>query len=139
MSCRAHIPGLCSLLVATVMMAGAIGCSESKAASSVPSSNAAAAVGACGEKDLPDCPLQGWMKSTLRTYLNAKDTTRLAGALQQLADKTPPGYDGWRETAQGAAKAANTGDIPAVKAACKSCHDQHRPRFRNERRQIALF
>jgi hypothetical protein len=79
------------------------------------------------------------MKSTLRTYLNAKDTTRLAGALQQLADKTPPGYDGWRETALGAAKAAGSGDIPSVKAACKHCHDQHRSRFRSERRQVALF
>ena len=79
------------------------------------------------------------MKSTLRTYLNAKDTTRLARALEQLGAKTPPGYDGWRETALAAAKAAGSGDIPAVKAACKSCHDQHRTRFRSERRQVPLF
>jgi cytochrome c553 len=79
------------------------------------------------------------MKATLRSYLNAKDTVRLASSLEQLAEKAPPGYADWRETALAAAKAARSGDLPTAKTECKHCHDKHRNRFRAERRTVALF
>jgi len=126
------------LLIALGLMGGLIGCSESRAAAGG-GGEAKASVGACGDKDLPDCPLQSWMKSTVRTYLNAHDMDRLAGALEQLALKEPPGYAGWRESSLAAAKAARSGDVPAAKAECKRCHDQHRNKFRKERRNVALF
>lgn len=124
------------LLLVSAACAGA--CSESKAAAGGGGVNASG-VGSCGDKDLPDCPLQGWMKSTLKPYLTAHDTGRLARSLEQLAEKAPAGFDGWRESALTAAKAARAEDIPSVKAECKHCHDQHRNRFRSQRRTIPLF
>jgi hypothetical protein len=79
------------------------------------------------------------MKATLKPYLAANDTARLADALDQLSAKAPPGFNGWGESAQDAAKAARAGDVAAVKAACKHCHDEHRNRFRKERRTAAMF
>lgn len=125
------------LLVAVCLVVGALGCQESQAAGGAGPTKAS--VGACGDKDLPDCPLQSWMKSTVRTYLNANDMDRLAGALDELAAKEPPGYPGWRESALTAAKAARSGNVPAAKAECKRCHDQHRNQFRKERRNVPLF
>ncbi len=128
-----------SLLGLLAVLAGASACSESKAAASNASGANLSGAGVCGDKQLPDCPLQGWMKSTLKSYLSANDTGRLASSLEQLADKAPPAFDGWRESALAAAKAARDGDLPSVKAQCKHCHDQHRNRFRSERRTVALF
>jgi hypothetical protein len=125
------------LLVALCLVVGALGCQESQAAGGA--GPAKASVGACGDKDLPDCPLQTWMKSTVRTYLNANDMDRLAGALEQLAEKEPQGYTGWRESSLAAAKAARSGNVPAAKAECKRCHDQLRNRFRKEHRGVSLF
>ena len=135
---RRVIPQPGALLGLLALLAVAAGCSESKAASGNAGANPSGA-GPCGDTQLPDCPLQGWMKSTLKPYLNAQDTTRLASSLEQLAEKAPAGFDGWRESALVAAKAARDGDIPNVKAECKRCHDQHRNRFRSERRMIAIF
>ena len=148
-----------TLLSLMALSFGTGGCSESKAAAGTSATGAAgsgaAAVGssgtgtaspgaataveACGKTGLPDCPLQSWMKATVQAYLRANDTGRLATALEQLADKSPAGFDGWRESALQAAKAARSGDVPSIKAACKQCHDQHRSRFRNEIRSAALF
>ena len=124
-------------LLVALGVGGLLGCSESRAAGA--GGETKASVGACGDKDLPDCPLQSWMKSTVRTYLNANDMDRLAGALEQLAAKEPPGYTGWRESSLAAAKAARSGDVAATKAECKRCHDQLRNQFRKERRNISLF
>lgn len=125
------------LLLSIVSSAG--GCSKSAAAQATDATANPSGEGVCGDKNLPDCPLQQWMKATLKPYVAANDTVRLAGALEQLAEKAPPGFDGWRESAQDAAKSAKGGDIAAVKAACKHCHDAHRNRFRKERRTVAMF
>jgi hypothetical protein len=126
-------------LLASLVASGSA-CSESNAASTGNATTASGnGAGVCGDKDLPDCPLQNWMKATLKSYLNAKDTTRLAQSLEQLAEKAPPGFDGWKDSALTAAKAARGGDIPTVKAECKHCHDRHRNRFRAERRTTSLF
>jgi len=128
-----------AVLAAAALSAANGGCSKSEAAEIAGAAANPTGQGSCGDKDLPDCPLQGWMKATLKPYLTANDTARLAAALDQLADKAPPGFDGWRESAADAAKAARAGDTAAVKAACKHCHDQHREHFRKERRLQALF
>lgn len=119
------------------LLAG-IGCSESQAASATTTTKAETSA-TCGGKDMPDCPLQGWMKATLKSYLSAKDTTRLATSLELLAEKSPAGYDGWREMSLAGADAARKGDLAAVKAECSRCHDEHRGRFRREQRAVVLF
>jgi hypothetical protein len=121
------------------LLGGVTGCSKSAAAQATEAATNPSGEGVCGDKDLPDCPLQQWMKATLKPYVAANDTARLTAALEQLAEKAPPGFDGWRESAQDAAKAAKNSDIAAVKAGCKHCHDTHRNRFRKERRTVAMF
>lgn len=79
------------------------------------------------------------MKDSVRAYLNAGDNARLASALDQLAKHRPDGYSGWELSAKRAADAARAGDTAAVKAECKSCHDQFRDRFRTEMRGARLF
>jgi hypothetical protein len=127
-------------LVVSLTFGGVLGgCSKSEAAQPPAAEGTPGGQGTCGDKDLPDCPLQGWMKATLKPYVAASDTARLAEALEQLAAAAPAGFDGWRETAEQSAKAARAGDLAGAKVGCKRCHDAHRSRFRKERRAVALF
>lgn len=114
------------------------GCAEPKAATES-GARPAQAVGPCGDKGLPDCPLQGWMKANLQSQLNAGDMTRLARALDELSTRAPAGFEGWSASASKAAEAARGNDIAGVKAECKGCHDRDRARFRAEIRKVALF
>lgn len=100
---------------------------------------AAAASVSCGGKSLPDCPLQGWMKSTLQSYQKEKDYTRLATSLEKLAANAPEGYGTWKELALAGAAAALKHDDTAVSKNCKTCHNEHRQRFRKERRAEPIF
>jgi len=79
------------------------------------------------------------MKDSVRAYMNAGDNARLATSLDQLATHVPAGYSGWEASAKRAADAARAGDAVAIKAECKSCHDQFRERFRTEMRGVRLF
>ncbi len=131
------------LLLASFATLPAWGCSKTPDPESAPTVNAAAtsqpAVTDCGNKGQPDCPLQGWMKDSVRAYMNAGDHERLASALDQLASHMPAGYSGWEMSAQRAAAAARVKDTTAIKAECKSCHDEFRERFRAEMRGARLF
>jgi len=93
----------------------------------------------CGKKPLPDCPLQKWMKDNMKPALDQKDSVALAKALDHVAEHPPSGFAGWDTIAKKGADAARAGDIDAVKAACKSCHDDQRPRFKKEIRDKPLF
>lgn len=79
------------------------------------------------------------MKSTLQTYQREKDFARLATELEKLAAHAPEGYANWEETALAGAAAAQQKDETAVSKNCKSCHNEHRTRFRKERRAVPLF
>ena len=95
---------------------------------------AARAVAACGGKGQPDCPLQQWMKATLQTYQRERAFDRMASAFDQLAAKAPDGYAKWADVAEAGAKASRAHDEAGVRQACKTCHDDHRQRYRQERR-----
>lgn len=94
---------------------------------------------ACGGKQLPDCPLQAWMKSTVQAYLMAGDTARLAKALDDLARHPPDGFPNWSESARIASDAARVGDVATVRTQCQECHVQHRAAFRARMRTARLF
>ena len=93
----------------------------------------------CGSKGQQDCPLQGWMKSTLQTYQRAKDHPRLTAALGKLAEHAPEGYGEWKAMAEAGARAAQAQDDTAISKSCKACHNEYRSRFRKERRAQPLF
>lgn len=113
--------------------------SDSDKQSGAPPPPSASAAAACGGKTQPDCPLQGWMKSTLQTYQREKDFGRLTSSLEKLAANAPEGYANWKETALAGALAAQQKDETAISKNCKSCHNEHRTRFRKERRTVPLF
>lgn len=124
-----------SRVLVVIAFAGVInGCKKSE------EDDAAAKPGAtCGKKPLPDCPLQKWMKENLKPALEQKDGERLAKGLENVASHAPGGFSTWSEIATAGAEAARKGDITEVKAKCKTCHDEHRSRFREEIREKPLF
>jgi hypothetical protein len=128
--------------LASILGIVSIACSEASGASGAPGAeprivtNTAAA---CGSKGQPDCPLQGWMKATVQTYLKAGDKERLATSLAELARHAPPGFDGWETAAKAGSDAAQAGDLAAVRAQCQACHQKNRARYRTEIRSAKLF
>lgn len=98
-----------------------------------------AVVASCGSGGAPDCPLQLWMKATLQAHMRRHDYERLGAALEELGKKEPPGYSGWAESSAEGAAAAARKDEAGVSQSCKTCHDQHRDRYRKELRSQALF
>jgi hypothetical protein len=123
---------------ALLLLGIGVGCSAPPTASASPP-EAAAPVTACGGKELPDCPLQGWMKSTVQAYLNAGDKVRLAKALDELGSHAPEGFTNWSESARAAAEAARAGDVAGIRTQCQACHEQHRANFRATMRTVRLF
>lgn len=109
-------------------------CRQEAAAARAEPSTETARVADCGSGGAPDCPLQLWMKSTLQAHMRRHDYERLASALQELGKKAPPGYSGWAESSTQGAAAAARKDEAGVSASCKTCHDQHRDRYRKELR-----
>lgn len=92
----------------------------------------------CGDKGLPDCPLQRWMKGTLQTYQRAADHERLASALKELAEHAPAGYRDWKAISEKGAQLAAAKDDTALKQICRDCHQTHRARYRKEQRMTPM-
>ncbi|MDB4942692.1 MAG: hypothetical protein JWP97_2226, partial [Labilithrix sp.] len=106
------------------------------AAASAPAAagDLAAANAACGTKPLPDCPLQAWMKANTNPFIADNDMPALAAALDRAATFAPPGYTTWASIAKDGAKAAKAGDLAAAKASCRTCHEQHKAKYKAELR-----
>jgi hypothetical protein len=68
-----------------------------------------------------------------------KDNAALAQAFDTVASHPPSGFSGWDTIAKKGAEAARAGNLDDVKASCKSCHDDLRPRFKKEIRDKPLF
>jgi len=89
--------------------------------------------GECGTKPLPDCPLQGWMKTNANPPVMAGDTAALAPVLEKIVAFAPgAGYPNWASIAKDGAAAAKSGDLTAAKASCRTCHDQYKQKYKNE-------
>jgi hypothetical protein len=89
----------------------------------------------CGEKDLPDCPLQLWMKQNASTMLGFGEITTLAEVFDEIAGLAPPqlgpAYDfpNWESISKDGASAARIGNLTAAKASCRGCHSQYLRRY----------
>jgi hypothetical protein len=118
---------------------GVAGCQKEAAAARAEPRPEAAVAASCGSAGLPDCPLQIWMKATLQAHMRRHDYERLGPALEELGKKAPAGYAGWAESSAEGAAAAARKDESGVSQSCKTCHDQHRDRYRKELRGQAVF
>jgi hypothetical protein len=126
---------------ALLALLGVAGCQNSAAATAPVESQRSPAKEAprCGDKGLPDCPLQRWMKGTMQTYQRAGDHARLAGAFRELAEHAPSGFESWKSQAERGAQLALDKNDDGVKQICKDCHNEHRSRYRKELRGAPLW
>ncbi len=72
------------------------------------------------------------MKSNANPPVMANDAEGLANVLDKIAAMSPPGFANWASISKDGAKAARDGDISAAKAACRSCHEQYKQKYRDE-------
>ena len=101
---------------------------------------------ACGSKDLPDCPLQSWMKRHAKTLISFGEISSIGEAFDQIASFAPTSrledggleYPYWVSIARDGAAAARAGDLDAAKGACRGCHTQYRATYHASMRGRAL-
>jgi cytochrome c553 len=90
----------------------------------------AAGVAVAGE---PKTLLGKWMKPNMGAPLAGQDFDKLKASFDVVAGKPPPGdYPQWASMSAVGAKASTAKDVPAIKAACKQCHDAYKTKYENE-------
>jgi len=99
---------------------------------------AAASAVACGDRPAPPCPLAAWMKANATPAITTQDYDALADVLDKTVALAPPGYVNWASIARDGAAAARVQSLDAVKASCRSCHNQFRGRYKAEMRARPL-
>jgi hypothetical protein len=126
------------LLASVVVGAAVIGAAPSLA------SAADAPAGQCGSKENP-CPLQKWMRENMGGPMSSGDFAALEASFTKAAgfapDKSWNGGDAkanWDSISKAGAEAAKKKDQPAVKAACKSCHDAFKDKYKAQFRTKAV-
>jgi hypothetical protein len=100
-------------------------------------STPAAPVVACGAAGQPKCPLERWMEDNVEAAAENGDLPRLADLYTKMAGFAPDpswntGATSWRAISETAATKARAGDVRGARAACKSCHQAWRERYRAE-------
>jgi hypothetical protein len=93
---------------------------------------------ACGDAPAPPCPLAAWMKANASPAITKPDFDALAGVLDQTVALAPGGYPNWASIARDGAAAARAQDLSAVKASCRSCHNQYRYLYKAQLRSRPL-
>jgi cytochrome c553 len=74
------------------------------------------------------------MKANANPAVMSSNLPALATALDKIATFAPAGYTNWGSIAKDGAAAAKSGDLAAAKAACRSCHDQYKSKYKSEMR-----
>jgi hypothetical protein len=105
---------------------------------------AASADDACGTKENP-CPLQKWMRQNMAPANASGDMAALGTDFDKLSKLAPdPKWNGadakanWDAIAKAGQAAAKANDAAAVKAACKSCHDAFKDKYKTQFRTKAV-
>jgi hypothetical protein len=98
----------------------------------------------CGSKDNP-CPLQKWMRQNMAPANASGDMAALATDFDKVGKISPdPKWNGadakanWDAIAKAGQAAAKANDAAAVKAACKSCHDGFKDKYKTQFRTKAV-
>jgi hypothetical protein len=85
---------------------------------------------ACGTADAP-CPLQKWMRANMGAAQAAGDMAALGKALDHAATLSPDAtWTTWVQFAKQGSAAAAANDMNGAKAACKSCHDAYKDKYK---------
>jgi hypothetical protein len=94
--------------------------------------------GACGDKPLPPCPLNAWMKANMSPAILSSDFDALAVDFEKVATFAPANYQNWSSIGKDGADAARAQSLDGVKGACRGCHAQYRDRYKKEMRDRPL-
>jgi hypothetical protein len=78
------------------------------------------------------------MKANTAPAMSAQDFDALATALDKISGFAPPGYTNWVSISKDGADAARVKNLDAVKASCRSCHNQFKDRYKREMRPRAI-
>jgi hypothetical protein len=62
----------------------------------------------------------------------------LAIAFEKITKMAPAGYTNWVSISKDGAAAAKASNVDASKAACRSCHDQYKAKYKAEMRARTL-
>jgi hypothetical protein len=74
------------------------------------------------------------MKANTSAAMSAEDFDALATALDKVIGFAPSGYGNWASIARDGAAAARVQNLDAVKASCRSCHNQYKNKYKQEMR-----
>jgi cytochrome c556 len=78
------------------------------------------------------------MKANATPAITTQNFDELAEVLGKTVALAPPGYVNWASIARDGADAARAQSLDAVKASCRSCHNQYRARYKAEMRARPL-
>jgi hypothetical protein len=70
------------------------------------------------------------MRGEATTAFNSGDLESIASTFDRMAPWAPPGYTNWASIALDGGRAARSGSIEGVKAACRGCHTQYMADYR---------
>ncbi len=93
----------------------------------------------CGQKPLPDCPLQAWMKANAAAAMASQDMDAVATAFDKIAAFAPAGYTNWVSISKDGAAAARAASLEGVKGGCRGCHEQYKKKYVAELRTRPLL
>jgi hypothetical protein len=74
------------------------------------------------------------MKANTSAAMSVQDFDALAKALDKVVTFAPSGYSNWASIARDGASAARAQVLDAVKASCRSCHNQYKDKYKKEMR-----
>jgi hypothetical protein len=113
---------ICLGVAITAALLGALALAPRAASADPPAS--------CGTTDNP-CPLQKWMRGNMGTPLASGDLGALGTAFDHVAGLSPdPSWAAWGQAASAGSTAAKNKDMAGVKAACKTCHDSFKDKYK---------
>ena len=105
-------------------------------AAAIAAAPAASADDVCGSKENP-CPLQKWMRQNMASANASGDMGALVADFDKVSKIAPdPKWNGpdakanWDAIAKAGQAAAKASDPAAVKAACKTCHDAFKDKYK---------
>lgn len=74
------------------------------------------------------------MKANAAGVAAGDDMAALASVFDRIARMAPPGYGTWASISNDGASAARSGDAKGARAACSSCHNAYRAKYKTEMR-----
>ena len=78
------------------------------------------------------------MKANSQVPLASGDLAALGDSFDAIVKFAPSGYPNWAAISKDGAQAARTGNLEAAKAACRSCHEQYKSKYKTEMRDRKL-